>query len=117
MDVVGGYSKELEEKMSKLVVRKGIQVLVKMQKAVISGSFVDLEHCAYFQNTFVVALINLVGTIKLDYHIIILKPMTHGSTSCNICGSTNVEPSCTDVLNGIEQISIFLQNRSTTFNA
>ena len=27
--------------------------------------------------------------------------MTHGSTSCNICCSTNVEPCCTDVLNGI----------------
>ena len=45
-----------------------------------------------------------------------VKPMTHGSTSCNICSSTNVEPCCTDVLNGIELISIFLQHRSTTFN-
>ena len=45
-----------------------------------------------------------------------LKPMTHGSTSCNICCSTNVELCCTDVLNGIKLISIFVQHRSTTFN-
>ena len=36
MDVLGGYSIELEEKMSKLVGRKDSQVLGKMQKAVIS---------------------------------------------------------------------------------
>ena len=36
MDVLGGYSIEMEEKISKLVGRKDSQVLVKMQKAVIS---------------------------------------------------------------------------------
>ena len=36
MDVLGEYSIELEEKISKLVGRKDSQVLVKMQKAVIS---------------------------------------------------------------------------------
>ena len=36
MDVLGGCSIESEEKMSKLVGRKDSQVLVKMQKAVIS---------------------------------------------------------------------------------
>ena len=45
----------------------------------------------------------------------VLKPMTHGSTSCNICCSTNVEQCCTDVLNGIQLVSIFVQYRSTTF--
>ena len=42
-----------------------------------------------------------------------VKPMTHGSTSCNICCSTNVEPCCTDVFNETEVISIFVQHRST----
>ena len=46
----------------------------------------------------------------------ILKPMIHGSTSCNICCSSNVEQCCTNVLNGIELVSIFVQHRSTTFN-
>ena len=45
-----------------------------------------------------------------------LKPMIHGSTSCNICCSTNVEQCCTNVLNGIELVSIFVQHRLTTFN-
>ena len=52
MDVLGGYSIELEEQMSKFVGRKGSQVLVKMKKTV---NFVDFEQCTYFQNTFVVA--------------------------------------------------------------
>ena len=38
MDVLGRYSIELEEKMRKLVGRKGSQVLLKMQKAVISSA-------------------------------------------------------------------------------
>ena len=38
MDVLGGYSIELKEKMSKLVGRKGSQALVKMQKAEISST-------------------------------------------------------------------------------
>ena len=43
--------------------------------------------------------------------------MIHSSTSCNICCSTNVEQCCTNVLNGIELVSIFVQHRcSTTFN-
>ena len=45
----------------------------------------------------------------------VLKPMTHGSTSCNICCSTNVEQCCTDVLKGIQLVSIFVRHRSTTF--
>ena len=35
MDVLGGYSIELEEQMSKLVGRKGSQVLVQIKKTVI----------------------------------------------------------------------------------
>ena len=38
MDVLGGYSIELEEQMSKLVGNKGNQVLVKMKKTVISST-------------------------------------------------------------------------------
>ena len=39
MDVLGEYSIEFDEKMSKLVGRKDSQVLGKMQKAVISPTF------------------------------------------------------------------------------
>ena len=72
MDVLGGYSIELKGKMSKLVGRKGIQALVKMQKAEISSTL----NIARTFKTLLKShkpLINLVGTIKLDYHTMILR--------------------------------------------
>ena len=70
MDVLGGYSVELEEKMTKLVGRKGSQVLLKMQKAVIS---LTLDIARFFKTLLYSrkALINLIGTIKSNYHIIL----------------------------------------------
>ena len=70
MDVLGGYSIELEEQMSKLVGRKGSQVLVKSQKTVISST---LNNARTFKTLLLLrkSLINLIGTIKLDFHITI----------------------------------------------
>ena len=63
---------ELEEKMTKLVGRKGSQVLLKMQKAVIS---LTLDIARFFKTVLYSRkpLINLTGTIKSNYHIMILR--------------------------------------------
>ena len=62
MDVLGGYSTELEEKMRELVGRKGSQVLVKMQKAVISSTL-------NIARTFKTLLLSRKPFINLNYHI------------------------------------------------
>ena len=75
MDVLGGYSIELEEKMSKLVGRKGSQVLVNMQKAAIS---LTLNFARTFRTLLLSRkqLVNLIGTIMIfrDFNPFTPKP-------------------------------------------
>ena len=70
--------------------------------------------CAFGMKRFVAAMLFIVRLVLRK--VLFLKPMINGSTSCNVCCSTNVEQCCTNVLNGIELVSIFVQHRSTTFN-